>query len=487
MEIHRRFSSASLLLAVFIFLALFLRIICAFLFPNVLWPDEIFQTLEPAHRLSFGHGIISWEFRDGIRSWVFPAVLAKVMSITKWLGDGSSGYLAGVKIFLCLISLIPVLVAFFWGQRLDGLVGGAIAAGVCCIWFELIYFAPKAFNEVLAAHLLLPGVYLGTCHQYSLSQRRRLFFAGCLCGLALCLRIHLLPAIAFFVAYICRRNWQKKWLPMVAGIIAPVLLFGTVDAFTWSYPFQSFWLNIWVNAIEGKSSSYGVSPWYEYLWELIKSWIVAIIPITFLVIRGVRRSPILGWLVVIIILSHSAIAHKEYRFIYPAVLMIIFLAGLGTADVVLHLRPQWLVSKGTKRAVLICMLIWCFFSAVLPLASSTTHWRRYAGNLRAFQMLSIEKNLCGVGIWGMHWSQTGGYAYLHQNVPLFMLENQQDFDKYKPNFNYVVGKKKLALPPQHQDYTVEKCWKRTCLYKSQTSCQVRDGYDFNQVMKQRGE
>ncbi|MDJ0620182.1 MAG: mannosyltransferase [Calothrix sp. MO_192.B10] len=487
MKINRQFSPVAISLGILMSLALLIRVIFAFTFPNVLWPDEIFQTLEPAHRLTFGHGIIPWEFRDGIRSWVFPAVLASIMGITSCMGDGSHGYLAGVKIFLCLISLIPVVVAFFWGKRVDGLIAGAIAGAVCSVWFELIYFAPKAFNEVVAAHLLLPGVYLGTYIQDSPYQRRRLFFAGCLCGLALCLRIHLLPAIAFYLAYICRRDWQKKWLPMLLGIVAPVLLFGTVDGFTWSYPFQSFWLNIWVNAVEGKSSLYGVFPWYGYLWELVTSWIVAIIPITFLAIRGVRRSPILGWMAMIIIFSHSAIAHKEYRFIYPAVLMIIVLAGLGTADVILNLLPRWLVSKGTKRAVLICMLIWCCFSAVLPLFGITTHWRRYAGNLRAFQILSTEKNLCGVGFWGMHWSQTGGYAYLHQDVPLFMLENQRDFDKYQPNFNYLVAKNQGTLLSQQQDFTIEKCWESTCLYKRQKSCQVRNGYDFNQVIEQRGE
>ena len=129
MEINRRFSSVPLLLTIFISLALFLRIICTFWFPNVLWPDEIFQTLEPAHRLTFGHGIISWEFRDGIRSWVFPAILASVMSITKCLGDGSSGYLAGVKIFLCLISLIPVLWRYALGNREQGTGNSMLSKG----------------------------------------------------------------------------------------------------------------------------------------------------------------------------------------------------------------------------------------------------------------------------------------------------------------------------------------------------------------------
>ncbi|MGB7267017.1 MAG: hypothetical protein WBC92_15990, partial [Terracidiphilus sp.] len=51
----------------FIFLiaiALGFRIAWAILRPNVLYPDEIFETLEPAHRLAFGYGILSWEWME---------------------------------------------------------------------------------------------------------------------------------------------------------------------------------------------------------------------------------------------------------------------------------------------------------------------------------------------------------------------------------------------------------------------------------------
>lgn len=89
----RKFTLATLLLSITILLALLLRVSVAFAFPNIFWPDEIFQTLEPAHRLSYGNGIVSWEFRIGTRSWVFPGVLAGVMRLTDWMGDGSSGYL----------------------------------------------------------------------------------------------------------------------------------------------------------------------------------------------------------------------------------------------------------------------------------------------------------------------------------------------------------------------------------------------------------
>jgi len=480
---NSKFTLGTFLLSALILLALLVRFGTALAFPNILWADEIFQTQEPAHRLTFGYGVVSWEFRDGARSWVFPGILAGVMRLTAWMGDGSRGYLLGVTIFLCLLSLSTIVVAFLWGYRTSGLVAAVITAAVCSVWFELVYFAPKAFNEVVAAHLLLPGVYLGV-HRKPFGSRTRLFWAGCLCGLALALRIQLLPAVAFAVVYICRKDWLGKWLPILAGILAPLLAFGLVDAFTWSYPFQSFWKAIWVNVVEGKSLDYGVSPWYGYLSYLKKSWSLGLVPITFLSIIGARRSPILAWLAIIIVLSHSFLAHKEYRFIYPAVVMVIVLAGLGTAELITQWRQLWSSSKKMVIAILLCLLLWTSISAVLALTSRTIDWSLSTGNLRAFQELSTEKTLCGVALWGIPWHTSAGYTHLHRDVPIFLLENDKDFNQMQASFNYLVGK--VPIPPQHQDYVLQRCWKNTCLYQRSGSC-IPTSYNINQRLKEQGE
>jgi GPI mannosyltransferase 3 len=482
------------LLSTLILLALLIRVSAALAFPNMFWPDEIFQTQEPAHRLVFGNGMVTWEFRDGIRSWIFPGIIAVVMRLTAWMGDGSSGYLAGVAIFLCLLSLTTILVAFLWGYQTGGLVTAVITAGVCSVWFELVYFAPKAFTEVVAAHLLLPGVYLGL-HGKSFQPRTRLFLAGCLCGLALALRIHLLPAVVFAVIYICHQEWRKKGTPMIAGILGPIIIFGMVDAFTWTYPFQSFWLNFWVNLVEGRSLIYGVSPWSEYLSYLLRSWSLLLIPIALLTIIGARRSPILAWLAIIIVLTHSILAHKEYRFIYAALPMVMILAGLGTAELVVN----WFPPRKMVIATLLCLVLWTSSSAVLAsrfdvnkkfnfstlwaINPETTHWFSESSNLIALQKLSQEKKTCGVGLWGISWALSGGYTYLHHDVPIFLLGDEKDFDQLEAGFNYVVAN--IPVPPQHQDYALQKCWKGTCIYKKQGSCTNKD-YDVNQILKQQG-
>ncbi|WP_016950624.1 hypothetical protein [Anabaena sp. PCC 7108] len=495
---NRRVKPEYLLLGILIIIALMLRVGMAVKFPNIFWADEIFQSLEPAHRLAFGHGIVTWEFRDGIRSWVLPGILAGVMSLTSWMGEGSTGYLIGVNIFLSLLSLSNILVAYLWGKKIGGTITAFICAFICTIWFEFIYFSPKAFTEVVATHFLLPGVYLGV-EKNSFSSRNRLCLSGCLLGISLALRIHFIPAILFTVVYICRKDWRNKWLPMMLGMIAPILIFGTVDGFTWSYPFQSFWLNIWVNLVEGRSKLYGVSPWYEYFIFLFKSWSWLSLPIIILALIGSRRLPLLAWSALIIILSHSLLAHKEYRFIYPALPMVMILAGIGTSELVLSLSRRWDSLPKKIIAIFLCLALWTTTSIALlsrfniynSLSFSTfgtnleiTHLYGVTNNLLALQSLSTHKNVCGLGLWGINWALSGGYTYFHQNVPIYPVEKAADFAELKAGFNYIIGN--ISIPSQYQNYTLQKCWQGTCVYKRPGSCSQIMERDINSVLKKSG-
>jgi GPI mannosyltransferase 3 len=320
--------------------------------------------------------VVTWEFRDGIRSWVFPAFLAAIMRATNWMGTQPAGYLHGITLVLSLISLTTVWFGFVWAKRIGGMEAAIIAAGCCATWYELVDFGGRALTEVFATHLLLPGLYLGVYGE-RIPERARLFLAGLLCGLATSLRIQLTPVVAFALLWFCGPEWRKRAAPLGIGFILPVAVFGIVDMFTWSYPFQSFVSYFWVNAIEGRSRAYGVEPWYWYLLIMLKG----LGPMLFFVLVGCRRSPFLGWMAFIILASHSALAHKEPRFLYPLKPIIATLAALGVAEVVPYLTlrghsvpsPQATIAKG----LLVCGL------ASFLLAPRFPYWARNSGALAA--------------------------------------------------------------------------------------------------------
>ena len=69
------------------------RLLPVFVFPGINHPDEVFQTVEQAHRLVFGTGLVPWEFVYGTRSWVLPGTLAGLMMLASQFCAGPSCYM----------------------------------------------------------------------------------------------------------------------------------------------------------------------------------------------------------------------------------------------------------------------------------------------------------------------------------------------------------------------------------------------------------
>ena len=460
--------------------ALALRISLAMGSPNIFFPDEIFQTLEPAHRLVFGYGVIPWEWRLGIRSWIFPAFLAGIMRSTAWMGLGSAGYLLGTVVVLSLISLVTIWFGYAWAKRASGTPAAIVAALACSFYFGLVYFAPKALTEVIAAHVMLPGLYLGIYGQ-KLGERRRLFLAGMLCMLAACLRIQLLPALVFAMVYFCYPRWRTRVPAVVAGASLPLLLFGAVDWATWSYPWQSFLRYYEENVVRGPGKELTLAqPWYWYVLVLL----VLLGPAVLLLFHGARRSPFLAIFCAIVVVSHSAIPHKEIRFIYPILAPAITLASMGVVDLLRELmhgfrfidNPRWIVTISV--AVL-------FISSAL-LAAQCADWYKSRWGDGAFDRLSREAGLCGVGIYHAIWWESGGYTHLHRDVPIIPLESAAQLARDAGSINALIAP--AHAPGVPSEFTPSQCWQGVCLFERAGSCTApAAGEDLNAYLRGIGQ
>lgn len=442
-------------------IALGLRVGLAIQSPSVFHPDETFQTLEPAHRLVYGYGVITWEWRMGIRSWVLPAFLAGVMRATGWMSSGTAGYVGGTVVVLSLISLSTVWFGFAWAKRVSGMEAAIIAAGACTIFFELVYFASKALTEVVAAHVLLPGLYLGV-YGDRFSERNRLFFAGILCGLGASLRIQLIPAVAFAAVYFCYPCWRRRIPAVVAGLSLPVLAFGLVDKITWSYPWQSFFRYFQVNVIEGRSLDYGVKPWYWYLPILLK----LLGPVVLFIWQGALRSRFLATVSLIILGSHSLLSHKEVRFLYPILPLAITMASIGIVEAAANARTRLKLPAFSKVVVAAGLLFFVLSSVLIALHFS--YWCKAPGAQSVFERLSRDSNLCGVAIYRVNWWDTGGYTHLHRNVPIVDVLDVAELAKKAPAFNAVVAP--IGISDVPAGFNLIGCWSGICLHRRAGAC-----------------
>ena len=96
------------------------------------WPDEIHQSLEPAHRLAFGYGLVAWEYRQGARNWTFASLIAPLLGVSAWLGlDHPRAYLLVVRLAFVAVALGTACASRLLCSRL----GGSHLAAACAAAF----------------------------------------------------------------------------------------------------------------------------------------------------------------------------------------------------------------------------------------------------------------------------------------------------------------------------------------------------------------
>ncbi len=370
--------------------ALVLRLGIAVGFPNYYAPDEVFQYIEQAHRLVFGQGYVPWEFQTGLRSWVIPLALAAPMALAHCFTPSPLAGLVLIRILLCIASLPIVYCATKWGGRFHGTQGAWIAGLLTALWPDLWLMAPHPLEEALSADLLVPAIYLVEASR-GRGDLRHVALAGVLLGLTFALREQLAPAVAVAGVYLCGRN-ARRWLLALPMAALPVLCAGLLDWFTWGEMFRSFWMNIYLNVILGVAGSYFDSaPPSYYLFNLLYDWLWGALFLGYFAWCGARKLPVAGLAAVATIAVHCCIAHKELRFIFPAVALLVPLAGVGLAGLCAN-RTMWqkalltagLLTGPYMSPMLYMMLPWqenafrlyAQLAARHPCVVSIQHWDR---------------------------------------------------------------------------------------------------------------
>ncbi len=386
--------------------------------------DETFQYFEQAHRIVYGSGVVPWEFIDGIRSWLLPGIIAGLMRMLAPFEDSPQAYVLAVRLFFVLTSLIVPYVGFRLGERRFGLPG-ALAAGLSgALSYEAIYFAPVVMTEALATHLAFLALWIGeVAPTRGMPAIRRLAFAGVLYGLASVLRYQYAPAIALAALWQHGRSWREI-LPIALGGTLTVLLFsGVLDALTYDSPFQKIWLNFTRNALDGVSGAMGTEPWYYPAAYFLAAWGPLAAVLAVLAIAGALAAPSLAVMTIATLALHMLSPHKELRFTYLALAAMPLLIGLGIGMLLQGARgmrrlPPW--ACGSAAAATLAILL-AGGEAVFALRGATPMdaWHRNRAELLAFAAARDVPGLCGLGVRTEWVYRSGGYTYLHRDVPIY--------------------------------------------------------------------
>ncbi len=471
---HKRLILATAL-TVLVLLATSLRLVPVIFFPSQAWADEIFQATEQAHRLVYGSELVPWEFQLGARSWLLPGVIAGLMELARFAGDGPDYYLPVIACAFGLLAAVPVICCFLWASRLFGAAGGMIAAAAVAVAPELVYFGARTLTEVIAAHLLVGAVYL-LDQAYPATQRRRCVAGGMLLGLVCVMRIQLAPTVVLVALWTSWRRPREHLSTMFGGAFVVLCAAGLLDALTLGYPLASIWRYVLYNVVYGASSTFGVEPWYYYFVGEFSVWGFGFGPLMLLTLLGARHKPVLLAAAISILAVHSGIPHKEYRFIYPAIVCLMVLAGIGLGQIAAAAGAWLRDATGSGRiAASVCALLavacWCHMSLEVWTGPTLTVLRnRKHDHLLAASYVAHGPAPCGVGLYGAEgsdWQASGGYTFFHRPAPLYWPKDREALTAAAPGFDTLIS---VGSAPEELGFTVLRCFGSVCVARRAGGC-----------------
>lgn len=417
-----------------------IRLWLAFNDDGIFWPDEIYQSLEPAHRAAFGYGLLAWEFIDGARNWTFPGLIAAVLKLAGLAGiDSPRVYLRLFRIIFCGVAL-GTAVAIFRLARSCG--AGKLAASCGSACFSLmsvaIYFAPRAMSETASALAVTAGLALSLPRQAS---RPQLWLGASTLSFAVLLRLQCaLFCVGLLGVLLLRRDRR----PLVDALIAFSLgafIFGLIDRLTWGHWFHSAVAYVRFNVLEGGAASFGASPPGYYPGTLVRAlgplWVV----IAVFALLAVARARELFGIALVFFVPHWLAPHKELRFLLPVIPVWCALAAVGL-QLALESRARW------PRAGAPALVLGAAVYSAATLRQLTFQKLGQGDPFRtsAFDVGGPENrlllaahdaaDLCGLKVLTRDLDWVGGYAYLHRRAPLYGSSGPAPATRF---FNYVIA------------------------------------------------
>jgi hypothetical protein len=260
---------------------------------------------------------------------------------------------------------------------------------------------------------------------------------------------------------------------LIGALLGAAVLLSLLDMVFGMYPFQHVWLNFYRNIFDGVAATYGVEPPTYYLTQIwARTGLAGVIMLAILLVT-IRHHWRLSVPAILLIVAFSFIAHKEYRFYYPATLLLTLAAGWGLAELWRQAQHRFAM----KPAQLVLAMVWS--SALLGLAVwpfyNSLQQERTENVVLASIAASIEPDICGLAYGGHDFWLSGGYTAFHRDMPFAQAGPEELVAGSEASrFNYVLDVPELAgaLGPL---YTVKDCWAEgvsppMCLYVRPGRC-----------------
>ena len=412
--------------------------------------DEVMQYLEPAHRLLFGSGFLTWEQRYGVRNLLTAAPAMGLMTLCDSIGRGPDCYIPALAAFNAVFSMALPVALYFLARRLYDETAGRVALTMGCFWYTFVAFAPRLMIEQISAIFLFSGLALAPplaqsgwtvwgksgaaeTEPSAPVSALRLWAVGFLIGLSGFIRIQYAPVAALLGILLLLRLPPRLAPHLIGGSVLALALTGAADWAVWGVFFHSVFAYLETAPLFLGKMGHGEASWHNHIVRMTVCsaglWALVFIAAA---ADWRRHWPALG-AVLILLVVHGAVNSFSYSHIFLALpFMTLALGGVfarppGFLRGVLSGNGKFaaagvaaLISLG-GAAHLLPKQIDGFWSTVPPIPAGESRRLFFQNNplLSAARHLSrLPPEEVRAVLWtsrGPLW--TGGYFYLHHNVP----------------------------------------------------------------------
>jgi phosphatidylinositol glycan class B len=353
--------------------------------------------------------------------------------------------------------------------------------------YELIYYGSRPLSGAIGSYCLMASLAI------SLQEPiwKRSFILGGLAALCVATRIQLAPVVAVVVVMWWWNARPKFVVPLLVGVAGIVLFAGALDAWTWGSAFVSYYNNVLFNVAHGVSHIFGEEPVWWYARALVQTSLGVMLLATIWVIANPRRVGVLWPCILALLIPHTLLAHKEYRFI-----MLLTPFVLSGAAILVSER----ISRGAvRRPVLVVgTLVLCtvnLFGLLHMLPGQrqviVKPSSRHLDAREADVYLAGLPDVSGVLNLVEYWALSGGYYYLHRDVPFYYRRRYRVDEALAaaapnlPNVSHVMVQSSVDLG-QSDFEVVEEFGSVTLLARRADAASVRPDPDFSEHVLQRG-
>lgn len=206
------------------------------------------------------------------------------------------------------------------------------------IHFILSFAVTRAFGEVIAATLVLISIlWMEESLDFPQKNSRwRFFFGACLLGIACLYRYQVgVLGVGMAVYLLATRRFREFGLLAAGGLVA-MLIEGFKDVAFGRYFLESLFNYLQVN--KNGAVEWSNQPWYNTWTTVMLMFFLPFSAPFFMNLKKTLRVERLLWgLILFFTLLHSLIPHKEERFLYPILPLVLVLLG-----------RMWALSWNTK-------------------------------------------------------------------------------------------------------------------------------------------